>query len=78
MAIDLKSNGFNVMPNLKICRNCYDQTLLQNEKRMESFFHKEDPDERLSRIGEDNDDQLDFSREQLNMSLKCTGVSPLK
>ena len=79
VAKKLKASGYDIKPGLKICRNCHEQILQQNEKSTGNFLDEEGIDEVLpSSVHGDNDDELDISREQLNLSFQSSGVSPLK
>ena len=79
VAKKLKASGYDIKPGLKICRNCHEQILQQNEKSTGNFLDEEGIDEVLpSSVQGDNDDELDISREQLNLSFQSSGVSPLK
>ena len=79
----LKDNGYDVKPGLKVCRNCHEQVLQSNEANTDFplDLDEDDPLESTSKdypLDQDDNLDLDVSREELNLSLQCSGVSPLK
>lgn len=76
LARQLRRSGFNVMPGWKLCKVCYDDA---NKEQQEESLPGEVPmeDESCESSSDEHED-LEISKERLNMSFELAGISPVK
>lgn len=79
LAKKLKEDGYEVKPGWKLCRNCYDEARKQNDDNIETLPDVLESTIIEATVCEDDEEQdLDISREELNKSFQYSGVSPIK